>query len=257
MKRALILAACLAGCYSPRLADGQYLCPDKRCPDGQVCSACGVCVSAGAGAASCPGCALGARSMGDPGLPNLAFCPAAWTVPGLSASAAPASAATPCGRNPNSNGRSLDNKIACTVEDSCAAGWHVCAGDAEAQARGLSGQICDGLDAFANFWTTRQPGAFRGADINIISCAPSGTTRLIGCGSLYGRGTRSCAALTRHLGTAVAAPGVAAFDCSTASQGAWVCGAPGMEAALVTKPNANRGGVLCCRDVIAANLDGG
>jgi hypothetical protein len=44
---AFAFSLALAGCYSPGVADGTYLCPDGVCPQGTVCSKCGVCIQPG------------------------------------------------------------------------------------------------------------------------------------------------------------------------------------------------------------------
>jgi hypothetical protein len=254
-----VLLLVLAGCYSPALRDGQYLCPDGSCPPSQICSPCGICVSRGDaphGGLACPGCALGERSAGDLRLPNLALCGAAWTVPGVS-SDAPASLATPCNREPDNDGISVvDRTTACSVEDSCAPGWHVCADEDEASARGLTRQKCQGLDSEdGNFWATRMPGTRVIKDATAASCAAAGqtgaTVRLIGCGPLYStKNTQVCSVLARYIGEIPASGTAVAWDCAAHSGGAWQCGSDGTEALDVVKPSAAHGGVLCCRDRI-------
>lgn len=240
---ALYAALSVAGCYAPALHDGQYACTDGNhsCPSGQVCSRCNVCVAAGDanGAAACPGCAAGTRSTGDQGLFALAFCNGAWTVPGVTSSA---SMATPCNRQPGDDGTNGAG-TACSVEDNCAPGWHVCTGDAEARAAGLSSARCDSLDAQHAFWLTRQPTSVDVAKGPM--CTASGSAGLIGCGALETSVTTSmCSALTRYLGNDLTS------TCASVSSNNWQCGTtPGMEAASVTKPSMSRGGVLCCRDM--------
>jgi hypothetical protein len=54
--RALALIL-LAGCYSPSIPDGTYLCgPSAACPSSQNCNACGVCVEPGAPISGCQQC---------------------------------------------------------------------------------------------------------------------------------------------------------------------------------------------------------
>jgi hypothetical protein len=59
MKRVAILIV-LAGCYSPKIPDGQYLCsdPERTCPTGYVCDSCRACVKAGSAldAGACLSC---------------------------------------------------------------------------------------------------------------------------------------------------------------------------------------------------------
>ena len=239
---ALVIVAAVGACYSPALHDGQYACTDtnRSCPAGLVCSRCSVCVTpTDAGVADgCPGCAIGTRASGDQALFGLAFCNAAWTVPGVTT---PASMTTPCNRQPGDDGTNGAG-TSCSVADNCAAGWHVCASDAETHAAGLSTSRCDSLDTQHAFWLTRQPAtvdAIKGA-----TCAASGAAGLIGCGALDASvSTNSCTSLTRFLGNGVTG------TCATVSSNSWQCGTtPGMEADIVTKPSMSRGGVLCCRD---------
>jgi hypothetical protein len=184
--------------------------------------------------------------MGDPGLPGLAFCSAAWQVPGVSATAAPASMATPCARQPAALGRSASG-ASCSVEDNCAAGWHVCSGDSDVTAHGLTSELCDGFDNQRAFFTTREPAmAVLTDQTRPPACGPTGATRLVGCGSLLGRGTTGCATLTRSLGIQVVLP---AFLCDASANIGWLCGGTVFaEAVNVTKPRVDHGGVICCRD---------
>jgi hypothetical protein len=241
----------VAACYAPSLKEGQYLCPDKQCPSGQVCSACGVCAGAheaAHGGVACPGCAQGQRSAGDPGLPGVALCGAAWLVPGIAADAAD-SLATPCDRQPAGDGAStVDHTTACTVEDNCAPGWHVCADEGELAARGWSRSLCEGVDLQAgSFWASRQPASVPNKDPGGATCG-SGHARIVGCGPLSAsRAPTGCSLLSRYLGTL---PSPSPFDCAAQSGGTWQCGSEGKEALEVTKPRSDHGGVLCCRTSI-------
>jgi hypothetical protein len=239
----LPLAIVLGGCYSPHVVDGQYLCSAGTCPDGQTCSRCGICVAQGdlsIAGDGCPGCAAGVRSPGDFTLAGLALCPASWTVPGVSATAT-ASLSTPCGRTVGAGGKGADG-TACTVEDNCALGWHVCTDDADASKHGLSSSRCDSLDAQMSFWVTRQGAALVEASKS-LKCGPTGTA-LVGCGALQSTSPLSgCSALTRTMGDVSASS-----TCASASNNVWQCGSPGMEVLEVTKPLLTKGGVMCCRD---------
>jgi hypothetical protein len=244
----------LIGCYSPSVKEAQYLCPDQKCPPGQICSPCGICVSekeAPRGGLACPGCALGARSTGDPGLPSLALCPAAWQVPGLAKDDS-ASKSTPCGRQASGDGFSaVDHATQCSVEDNCVAGWHVCTDENDVTTRGLQRSLCEGLDSQAGmFWATRQPASISNKDPTLAVCT-SGSARIVGCGPLYSaRSPQGCSVLERYIGELPAASPSPAWDCAGHSDGTWWCGTSGNEANEVTKVNSSHGGVLCCRDVI-------
>jgi hypothetical protein len=249
--RSLLL---LLACYSPAVKEGQYLCPDQKCPPGQVCSACGICVGgneAPHGGVACPGCAQGQRSDGDPGLPHVAMCAAAWLVPGISSDSAD-SLATPCGRQAGGDGTStVDHQTGCSAEDNCAAGWHLCADETDLAARGLSRALCDALDDQAgSFWASRQPASQPNRDPTLPTCG-SGHARIIGCGPLYAaRAPAGCSLLSRYIGELPAVSPSPAWDCADHSDGSWQCGSDGNEARQVVKPRADHGGVICCRNLI-------
>jgi hypothetical protein len=262
---ALAALAPLAGCYSPSIADGQFTCAQGgSCPSDFVCL-CGVCrpssfttcadggapggdmAASGGGdmavslAAPCSN--GGVRAAGDPGLPRVAFCPGAWTVPGLTSTAG---RATPCARQPMANGKS-GSGVMCSAADNCAAGWHVCTGEGDLSGRGFTAALCSA--APAGFWVTLQP-----ADIPMTggmpapSCSLSTPHVVVGCGSL-GMPLSDCQILQKNI---FDAPTTTTTDeCSTQTSGAFSCAGAGMsspEIAVVTKPGLASGGVMCCAD---------
>lgn len=224
---AFALAA--AGCYAPRIPDEQYACAaDAECPDGQHCSKCGTCIAKSKAVTDCRidnPCTNGtkARTSDDPGLPRVAFCPAAFQEPGVQTSAR-------CKNAPGPDGMSLDKTTKCAIADNCAAGWHVC-DDADLAAGGLDRPTCG---AAKSFYLSRQVGL---PGTTTASCGISGDSVAFGCGggNRVGRAT-ACNVLDRAL--------VLAFDCDTAKN---VCGL-GMAAVTITRPEASQpGGVLCCK----------
>jgi hypothetical protein len=232
--RWLILLLC--GCYEPEIADRQYSCrgTTNGCPDGLICDSCFYCVRPGheTDPLQCQstGCAQarGGRSSGDPGLPSVAFCPAAWRVPGTSSAS---SLATPCNRVPGADGTA--GGVDCSIEDNCAPGSHVCRSDGELALKGLTSQQC--ASQSGGFWATRQPGGMN------FDCVAVGSNNVLGCGDL-GSPTTVCAVIDRAM---------TAADCSLT--GSWSCGTVGVddrtEGLLVVKSTATSGGgVLCCAD---------
>jgi hypothetical protein len=236
------IAIALASCYSPTISDGQYSCPDgTTCPSGLTCSPCGLCVHPGAATSvGCPGCSNGARSTTIGG-PLVAVCPAAWTVPGIQGAAA---MATPCDHAPGMDGTANGKK--CSVTDNCAAGWHLCADDAELKIKGFGSDECAGLEAnqvAVGFWVTSQPGDIEG------ECVTTGTARLIGCGRV-GLSVGKCTVSQRFIGTAYDNLKGRLYDCTRdpSISADWSCGIAGMEQLTVTKTSTKSGGVICCRD---------
>jgi hypothetical protein len=246
-KGILALIALSAGCFNPNIEDGQYACNpmlgSTGCPPGFACAWCGLCVrNTDAGLSLCEaradmsakandltvntrGCAVGQRAAGDLNFRDIAFCPAAWTVPGVRT---PASLPPACNRMPGTFGMN------CTVSDNCAAGWHVCNGDGDLGARGMTKNDCTRGPAGA--WVTRQGGG----DTN--NCVAMGNNNVFGCGNGLPSHVASCAVLAISLEYG---------DCAM-SNGVWACGVMTdgtAEALVVTKRStADPGGVLCCED---------
>ncbi|MFO0593902.1 MAG: carboxypeptidase-like regulatory domain-containing protein [Myxococcaceae bacterium] len=243
-------------------------------PDGTPCGADRVCraqqcvpitVDAGtppvdAGVVSREGCSDGTREgfVSLTSYPQIAGCSGAWTVAGVTAS----SAAT-CAR---ASGNTSSNRegTGCSSADLCAAGWHICRGKDEV------GQKANGSCADAV-----PPGATNNSlffavvqnSVSNTTCDSSGDNDVFGCGNLgtqLGAG-KNCGVLTRALASTQA--GTCGFNEAEPSLGPWQClggtGGDLHEGALVTKRgcpntscqydgqpigNADKGGVLCCRD---------
>jgi hypothetical protein len=259
---ALLLLLPALGCYAPSISDGQLTCrADPACPVGFFCQ-CGVCRRNGTPMMACPmddlgamdlagvdqgrhldGCSNGGRAPQDPNLPNVALCPAAFTVRGLTT---PAGRATPCNRMPEPNG--MKGSTACSAEDNCTPGWRVCDGEADLTARGFTATMCEQLSAAPGFWATLQRGGPPGGVAGPPSCAEPAERLIFGCG---GQGmvpnTSTCMVLRRAL---LDSP-TAGDECSSTTMGAWLCTGTDMtngEITVVVKPSIMGGGLFCCRN---------
>jgi hypothetical protein len=185
------------------------------------------------------GCADGTREAftNIQMFPSIAGCSGGWSVAGVvtvaSNTAMCARTAGNDGTRPNGNG--------CTIEDLCAAGWHVCRGAnelvalnvtcAQAQLPPVGGPAGAGV----LFFTTRQ----RGVQGNTCNADDTiGTNDVHGCGNFGLPEDQNCAPLDRHMSHT---------ECDMAPP--WDCGNNNnatTEALVVTKPGPALGGVLCC-----------
>jgi hypothetical protein len=184
----------------------------------------------------------GARAAQDPGLAQVAFCGAAWLVPGVTTAA---SRTTPCARMPMGNGRNAGG-TACSAEDNCAPGWHVCNDENELAARGFDKGKCDAVGSFDGMWVTRQAGGPPSMGAPPV-CMAGGDRAVFGCGGIgLAVGAGGCQMFTRVL----ADPPDPGDQCSTASAGVWLCGATMTmgDSTMVTKTGLAKGGVICCKD---------
>lgn len=242
-------------------------------PEGTPCAASSICLGgacvpvvpdAGAPDAGNPvdpiGCSDGTRegftSLGT--YPDIAACAGGWTVPGVTAAVGPA-----CSRR-SGNGAANRDGAGCSSADLCSAGWHVCRGKDEVALK-AHGSCADAVPAGAPnnslFFAVVQ------ASQSNTTCDTSGDNDVFGCGNL---GTqlsagKNCGVLTRALASTRA--GTCGFNEAEPNLGPWQCvgGAQGdlHEGAIVTKQgcpsgscsydgnpvgNADKGGVLCCRD---------
>ncbi|HZS37764.1 MAG TPA: hypothetical protein VFF06_13095 [Polyangia bacterium] len=256
--------ALFAGCYSPTIADGQFTCAGGgACPSGFQCT-CGACrpsgvtgcldggsgadasdaampqdLAAADGACASP-CSNGcARSPQDPGTnPQVAICPGAWKLGGVNTPAA-------CNHAPHAdgtNGLSTD----CAMADNCAAGWHVCRGEADLMSRNFHQADCAALVNAGALWLTAQQGDAQmpdggGPPMGAPMCSIQRLHFAFGCGSL-GMTPMSCTILNRVL---VDPPG--GDPCSSSTGGVFSC-ASSPVANSVTKSGIAGGGVLCCVD---------
>jgi len=229
------LAACalaaLSACYSPTIEDGQYTCiDDNGCPEGFRCD-CKLCIRLSSPSqicfdGPCTASPSNSRAPVDPGLDEIAFCQAAWTLPGVKN---PPS----CEYVPGQSGNKIsDTKVPCSIADNCAPGWHVCNDDAEVAAKGLPSDKCSGMNSTNGFYVTRQAVKLMS---NPVSCNDPGDTAVIGCSSpLSSMPSTDCSVL----GYALSGCGFNSFNCT-----------PGAVASTLTRGNAMAsGGVLCCKD---------
>ena len=185
------------------------------------------------------GCADGTReAFADlHTFPTIAGCAGGWSVAGI----VTAASMTPgCARAAGNNGaRPLGT--GCTVEDLCAAGWHVCLGANELGDLNVS---CanSGIPAAAGpatrqLFATRQRG--RTGTICTADDA-TGTNDVHGCGNFGLAEDPNCAPLDRQFSHT---------ECDMVSP--WFCNDPASatgEALVVIKPGSTGGGVLCCHN---------
>jgi hypothetical protein len=159
----------------------------------------------------------------------IAGCAGGFTVPGVTTVP---SQMPQCNRVAGNNSANA-NGNGCSIEDLCAAGWHVCMGAAEV-ASSASTDKCD--DTVNGFWLTRQ--SQDAAPDDKCGPAPDTNNNVVGCGNI-GTATQmangdDCAPLDRVMHDT---------DCTIPST--WSC--PGMEAASIVHTGATQGGVLCCK----------
>lgn len=266
--RRLAFVLLLAGCYTPKLTNGQFTCSasDTRCPSGMTC-VCNVCTAdpnmscdGGVGDMSMPTdmprmdmppgnpCTNGMPASADPHLSGFALCPAAWTVPGLR------STSTPCNRQPGTNG--MKGGTGCTALDNCGVGWHLCAGEAELGQRGFDAGKCAAVTG-QELYVTLQQGSppmpdGGGPPMGPPQCKAGENHIVFGCGGMGGPiDTSFCTIQDKSL---VDKPGDGTDDCATSTSNLWSCGATGLsmggafEIDAVVKPATAGGGVMCCAD---------
>lgn len=179
--------------------------------------------------------------------PDIAACAGGFQVAGVTTDAPPR-----CERHGGDDGTNPTG-VDCSVEDLCAAGWHVCVGPAEVAARSRDG--CAGAhDAEGAFFATRTSGPGCGVCATgsatdcggndcRADCAMSAQTTndLFGCGTIGAvPEATTCGVLDRF-----------SHDQCAMLPAPWTCtdeGSGTHEASVVTKPGPEAGGVLCCRD---------
>ena len=230
--RALTLAAlALASCYSPTIKDDQYQCMTSTdCPSGFHCNSCSQCVLL-AEPLTCSQfspCTNGdkQRAAGDPNLPNVAFCPGAWQVGGVSTPAK-------CGNAPAPDGS--DGKGgSCSIADNCMAGWHPCT-DGELGVQGLTTDQCKALPSF---FAANQVGVV--PKINgtpTCAAASAGAHYVFGCGPTSVGLDAACTTLSRAVRS-----NVVNVNCPSYFN----CADPAGD--HLTKASAtDPGGVMCCK----------
>lgn len=245
------IAGCEAGAPSVQTSpDGTPCGPGQACQGGQ----CRGPTTPSAGCAD--GTREGFTSLSS--YPDIAACSGAWTVPGVTR---PALVPT-CGRASGNSGANADG-AGCSAADLCAEGWHVCAGKDEVgqKAGSCTDAVPPGAPDKSLFFAVGQ------ASQSNSTCDSAGDNDVFGCGNLGTQLTpvRNCGVLTRALASTQAQS--CGFNEAEPNLGPWQClgGADSHfhEGALVTKhgcpgggcsydgravSNADKGGVLCCRD---------
>lgn len=237
------------------------------CGMGRICES-GACIvpDAGmpivdAGAPDPSGCADGTREgfLSLATYPAIAGCSGAWSFPGITAATTPT-----CARRSGNDGSNREGS-GCSAADVCAQGWHVCLGKDEVAAK-TNGSCADavppGAPSSSLFFAVIQNSA------NNTTCDTStGYNDVFGCGNLGIQLTsqKNCGVLTRALASTQA--GTCGFNEAEPNLGPWQClgnmASHLSEGAIVTKigcpntscvysgqpvGNADKGGVLCCRD---------
>jgi hypothetical protein len=182
------------------------------------------------------GCADGTREAftSTTTFPSIAGCAGGWSVAGVLTTASNAPACSRAGGNDGAR----PNGAGCTVEDLCAAGWHVCRGAAELTTLGVrcADARLPALGMGALFYATRQRGV-QGVVCNADDT--TGTNDVHGCGNFGLAEGPGCAPLDRQLSHT---------ECTLTPP--WSCGDNNTgtnEALLVTKATSTAGGVLCCK----------
>lgn len=171
------------------------------------------------------GCADGVREalLVELDYPNVAACAGGFWVPGV------ASPVPQCDRQGGNDGPFPDG-MGCSIEDLCAAGWHLCTSRHEVAMAGLGS--CEGESWGGQFFATSQSG--EGAN----TCNDTGTNDVFGCGDVGYSNINGCAPLNRSTS-----------NLCLNLPGAWACSEDAYdEVSYLVKPGPDAGGALCCRD---------
>ncbi len=171
------------------------------------------------------GCADGTRDalIDQAVYPNIAACAGGFGIPGVHVDA------PQCNRQGGNHGP-LPDGMSCSIDDLCAAGWHLCISMEEVFAAGLVD--CGGISWNTQFFVTRQSGE------GSSTCGATGTNDLYGCGDIGYPKIVACNPLNRSTGNL----------CSDL-MGPWACRANAFdEANNVVKTGSDYGGALCCVD---------
>lgn len=173
------------------------------------------------------GCADGTREgfVDDLNWPAIAGCAGQWNRAGVLGTNGPT-----CGRMAAAGG------AACSVDDLCAEGWHLCRSPAEVARRSRSGCESAVPRGQRAFFVIAAGATSQGLCLADASAAND----LHGCGNIGQPESPGCDPLDRRLGFA---------DCL--ALGGWSCGSADQhlrEATLVVKDGDSGGGALCCRD---------
>ena len=171
------------------------------------------------------GCADGTREgfLDTVTYPDIAACESAWSIPGSLGDGSPS-----CDREAGNDG-SQPTGDGCDIDDSCAAGWHVCSSVAEVAAHTDSCEPAYVGSVTEVFYAA----AVSGTEPRV--CASSGSNDVYGCGNTGGFMITDCGVLDRVLGANCTKSN---FECLGASP----------DEALQIIKFEGPGGALCCRD---------
>ncbi len=192
-----------------------------------------------------PGCADGVREGFLDGCryPVIAGCSGGFSLPGV------LGVGTHCNRQAGDDTADPAGG-GCTVEDLCAAGWHLCRNTQEVSRSSPDG--CDAVALLPFFFITAQSGPGCGVCATGTDSSCTGASCQQGClqtavtaNDVFGCGgigdlpdPRSCSPLNRFSNNNCQALG-----------SPWICDSNGTtEAHAVVKTSAFKGGALCCRD---------
>ncbi len=181
------------------------------------------------------GCSDGTReAFGDAmRFSAIAACSGGFAIAGT---ASGGSAMPQCNRNAG-NTSSNPAGAGCSIEDLCAAGWHVCRSQGDvAMSLPMGTTTCATSDAIAmGFWLTRQTTNLMfqctgttGSQNNVVGCSAGNMGRLA---------DMTCPPLT-HTMTFVECNALAPWQCDPTQ--------PDREALTISKSGPGAGGVMCC-----------
>lgn len=215
---ALVLACFLVGCAADKFAGS-----DGGGPEGGI-------------APSVAGCSDGTREAFSDAMrfTAIAACSGGFAVAGT---ASGGSAMPQCNRNAG-NTSSNPNGAGCSIEDLCAAGWHVCRSQSDvAMSLPMGTNTCATSDATAvGFWLTRQTtnatyqcSGTMGSQNNVVGCSAGNMGRMAD--------PQTCLPLTHTMSF---------VECNLLPP--WQCDAmqPAAEALTISKSGPAAGGVTCC-----------
>ncbi len=179
--------------------------------------------SSSTGEPSSVGCADGTREdlVDEAAYPSIAACSGGFWIPGVNLN-------TPlCDRQGGNDGPFPDG-MGCSIDDLCAAGWHVCTSRYEVMEANLD---CGSASWANGFFATGQSG--EGAN----TCDDTGTNDVFGCGNAGYPNINGCAPLNRSTSN----------ECVKLA-GPWSCADPYDEVSTLAKTGSEFGGALCCLD---------
>jgi hypothetical protein len=232
-------------------------------PDGTPCGGSNTCQG---GACQPPannvGCADGTREgfQNQSTYPSIAGCSGGWSVPGITR----ANLVPTCSRASGNSGTNREG-TGCSAADLCSTGWHVCNGKTEVAAKAPAGcgdAVPAGTPDKALFFAVAQHSTSQ-----TLCDDTTNDNDVFGCGNLGSQVSagQSCGPLNRALastqanscGYNEAEPNLGPWQCmggtdSHLHEGSLVTknGCPGTSCQYDGNPvgNADKGGVLCCKD---------